>query len=85
MWSVTLEYRPINGDDLRKSILWICEQMETPSTFPFCAACGHGFQHHHDDDRDLLSCTFPAGLGAPKALCACLNWVPEDEDADNAL
>ena len=71
----------ITGDDLRKSILWITEQMEGWIDTPLCRACGHGLRHHLSD-RSLQTCTFPKALGAPKALCGCLDFDPGSGDDD---
>jgi hypothetical protein len=69
------EYNPITGDDLRKTVIWISEQMEQHPDSPLCEACGHGLRHHLSD-RSLRSCTFPKALDAPKALCSCLDYEP---------
>lgn len=71
----------INGDDLRRTVIWISEQLEETSDTPLCADCGHGLQHHLSD-RSLRSCTFPKAMGAPKALCACLDYMPMRDDDD---
>lgn len=66
-------YNPITGDDLRRVVVWISEQIEAHPDSPVCAACGHGLKHHLQD-RTLRSCTFPKGLGAPRSLCRCLDY-----------
>lgn len=72
------EHVGITGDDLRKTVVWISEQMEQHPDSPLCDACGHGLRHHIQD-RALRSCTFPKALGAPKALCNCLDYEPMDQ------
>jgi hypothetical protein len=80
-------YNPITGDDLRKTVIWISEQLADQPAIgsmdrgdtPICADCGHGLRHHIQD-RSLRSCTFPRGLGAPKALCNCLDFLQGSDD-----
>lgn len=69
----------ITGDDLRRTVIWITEQIEQPGDTPICRACGHGLEHHLAD-RSLRSCTYPRGLGAPKKLCSCLDYDPGGTD-----
>ena len=72
----------ITGDDLRKTVVWLSEQIEQHPETPVCRSCGHGLRHHLSD-RSLRSCTFPKALGAPRGLCGCLDFDAGGHDEED--
>ena len=60
--------------ELRETVVWLI-QRGTPKAQVFCTTCGHGLEHH---DQDEQNCLFPKSMGAPHVLCTCVYFKMPD-------